>query len=71
MFQLTGTGYCCWCCIRCTLLLRIYNLITKLNLKTPGREEDNEETKLFSKADYPKAKKVMMLLLQSLMQKVK
>ncbi len=26
-------------------------LITKLNLKTPGREEDNEETKLYTKAD--------------------
>ena len=33
-----------------------YFLITKLNLKTPGREEDNEETKLFTKADYQKAK---------------
>ncbi|MFS0781656.1 PTS transporter subunit EIIC [Bacillus sp. 1P06AnD] len=27
-------------------------LITKFNLKTPGREEDEEETKLFTKADY-------------------
>ncbi|MDO4623582.1 MAG: glucose PTS transporter subunit IIA [Eubacteriales bacterium] len=27
-------------------------LIKKFNLKTPGREEDDEETKLFSKADY-------------------
>ena len=33
-----------------------YFLITKLNLKTPGREEDNEETKLFTKADYQKEK---------------
>ena len=33
-----------------------YFLITKLNLKTPGREEDNEETKLFTKADYQKGK---------------
>ncbi len=31
-------------------------LILKLNLKTPGREEDNEETKLFTKADYQKGK---------------
>lgn len=27
-------------------------LITKLNLKTPGREEETEETKLYSKKDY-------------------
>lgn len=27
-------------------------LIKKLNLKTPGREDDNEETKLYTKADY-------------------
>ncbi|HJD03847.1 MAG TPA: glucose PTS transporter subunit IIA [Candidatus Mediterraneibacter caccogallinarum] len=27
-------------------------LIKKLNLKTPGREDDDEETKLFTKADY-------------------
>lgn len=27
-------------------------LIKKFNLKTPGREEDDEETKLYSKADY-------------------
>jgi maltose/glucose PTS system EIICB component len=27
-------------------------LITKLNLKTPGREEENEETKLHTKKDY-------------------
>ena len=33
-----------------------YFLITKLNLKTPGREDDNEETKLFTKADYQKGK---------------
>ena len=33
-----------------------YFLITKLNLKTPGREVDNEETKLFTKADYQKEK---------------
>lgn len=33
-----------------------YFLITKLNLKTPGREDDNEETKLFTKADYQKEK---------------
>lgn len=31
-------------------------LIEKMNLKTPGREDDEEETKLFTKADY-KAKK--------------
>lgn len=28
-----------------------------MNLKTPGREDDDEETKLYTKADY-KAKKV-------------
>lgn len=27
-------------------------LILKLNLKTPGREDDDQETKLFTKADY-------------------
>ncbi len=27
-------------------------LIKKLNLKTPGREDDDEETKLYTKADY-------------------
>ena len=27
-------------------------LITKFNLKTPGREEDDEDTKLYTKADY-------------------
>ncbi|MCR4782683.1 MAG: glucose PTS transporter subunit IIA [Lachnospiraceae bacterium] len=27
-------------------------LIKKFNLKTPGREDDNEETKLYTKADY-------------------
>lgn len=26
-------------------------IITKMNLKTPGREDDNEETKLYTKAD--------------------
>ncbi len=31
-------------------------LIRKLNLKTPGREADNEETKLYTKADYKKKK---------------
>ena len=31
-------------------------LILKLNLKTPGREEDNEEAKLYSKADFQAAK---------------
>ena len=33
-----------------------YFLITKFNLKTPGREDENEETKLFTKADYQKDK---------------
>lgn len=33
-----------------------YFMITKLNLKTPGREDDDEETKLYSKADYQAAK---------------
>lgn len=31
-------------------------LIQKLNLKTPGREENDEETKLYSKAEYQEAK---------------
>lgn len=31
--------------------------INKLNLKTPGREEDNEETKLYTRADYENKKK--------------
>ncbi|WP_143318118.1 PTS transporter subunit EIIC [Clostridium sp. HBUAS56017] len=31
-------------------------MIKKFNLKTPGREEDEEETKLYSKADYQAAK---------------
>ena len=31
-------------------------LIKKFNLKTPGREADDEETKLYSKADYQKSK---------------
>lgn len=31
-------------------------LIKKLNLKTPGREDDDEETKLYSKADYNEKK---------------
>lgn len=29
-------------------------LILKLNLKTPGREDDDEETRLYSKEDYKK-----------------
>lgn len=32
-------------------------LIKKMNLKTPGREADNEETKLYTRADYEKKKK--------------
>ncbi|MPQ45115.1 PTS transporter subunit EIIC [Clostridium tarantellae] len=31
-------------------------LIVKLNLKTPGRDESDEEVKLYSKADYQKSK---------------
>lgn len=31
-------------------------LIKKLNLKTPGREADNEETKLYTRADYNEKK---------------
>ncbi|MGL5245518.1 MAG: PTS transporter subunit EIIC [Sarcina sp.] len=31
-------------------------LIVKLNLKTPGRDENEEEVKLYSKADYQKSK---------------
>lgn len=33
-----------------------YFMITKMNLKTPGREEGEGETKLYSKADYQNAK---------------
>lgn len=33
-----------------------YFLITKFNLKTPGRDESEEETKLYTKADYQNAK---------------
>lgn len=33
-----------------------YFLITKFNLKTPGRDESEEETKLYTKADYNNAK---------------
>ena len=29
-----------------------YLMITKMNLKTPGREEDDEETKLFTRSDF-------------------
>ena len=29
-----------------------YFMITKMNLKTPGREDDDEETKLFTRADF-------------------
>jgi PTS system D-glucosamine-specific IIC component len=36
--------------------LLFYLLINKLNLKTPGREADNEETKLYTRADYEKKK---------------
>lgn len=32
-------------------------LIKRMNLKTPGREEDNEESKLYTRADYEKKKK--------------
>lgn len=31
-------------------------LIKKMNLKTPGREADNEETKLYTRSDYEKKK---------------
>ena len=33
-----------------------YFLITKMNLKTPGRDENEGETKLYTKADYQKSK---------------
>ncbi|GAB6169052.1 hypothetical protein JCM1393_15120 [Clostridium carnis] len=33
-----------------------YFMITKLNLKTPGRDENEGETKLYTKADYQNAK---------------
>ena len=29
-----------------------YFMITRMNLKTPGREDDNEETKLYTRADF-------------------
>ena len=29
-----------------------YLMITRMNLKTPGREDDNEETKLYTRADF-------------------
>ncbi len=34
-----------------------YFMITKLNLKTPGREPDNAETKLYRRSDFEQAKK--------------
>lgn len=36
--------------------LVFHTLICKLKLKTPGRESDDEETKLYTKADYQKKK---------------
>ncbi len=33
-----------------------YFMITKLNLKTPGRDENEEETKLYTKADFQNSK---------------
>ena len=36
--------------------LLFYFLITKLNLKTPGRDESEEETKLYTKADFQASK---------------
>ena len=33
-----------------------YFMITKMNLKTPGRDENEGETKLYTKADYQNAK---------------
>ena len=35
-----------------------YFMITKLNLKTPGRDENEGETKLYTKADFQKSKGV-------------
>ncbi len=43
-----------------------YFMITKLNLKTPGREADNEETKLYTRADMPKKGGVSALILRGL-----
>ena len=37
--------------------LVFYFLITRLNLKTPGREADDEETKLYTRADVDERKK--------------
>ncbi|MGN0551841.1 MAG: glucose PTS transporter subunit IIA [Oscillospiraceae bacterium] len=48
--------------------LVFYFMIVKLNLKTPGREADNGEVKLFTRADYNKKSgdKTSMLLLKGL-----
>lgn len=43
-----------------------YFMITKLNLKTPGREADNEETKLYTRADMSKKGGVSALILRGL-----
>ena len=37
------------CCVFCSLLFCIPFYDYKKNLKTPGREDDSEETKLFTK----------------------
>lgn len=37
--------------IICLLLLLHLHLIKRFNLKTPGREDDDTETKLYTKAD--------------------
>lgn len=38
-------------------------LIKKLNLKTPGREDDDEETKLYTKKDYQQSNNQDMLII--------
>ena len=50
MVLLVGIGYAV------VYYFVFYFLITKLNLKTPGRDESEEDVKLFSKADYQNAK---------------
>ena len=46
-----------FCLVFCQVLKRLFSfLIKKLNLKTPGRENEGEETKLYTRADVNKSK---------------
>ncbi len=47
---------CCWNWIFYCLLFPIFIPYQKLNLKTPGRENEGEETKLYTRADVNKSK---------------